>query len=71
MNGFKISFMRWKDVIKNSIKNISQHPIDFLNAEMRTKIMSNAVKGYISKNNSYTIPSLTMKELGILYARRR
>jgi hypothetical protein len=34
--GFNVRFMKWSDVVKNSVKNISLHPMDFLKAEMKT-----------------------------------
>jgi hypothetical protein len=68
--GFNVRFMKWSDVVKNSVKNISLHPLDFLKAEMKAKIMSNAIKGFLTRNKGYTIPSLTKEEFKILYGRR-
>ena len=68
--GFNVRFMKWSDVVKNSVKNISLHPMDFLKAEMKTWIMSNAIKGFLTRNKGYTIPSLTKEEFKILYGRR-
>ncbi|MEM3836232.1 glycosyltransferase [Pyrobaculum sp.] len=62
--GFRVRFMKEFDLAKNTLKNILTHPLSFIKAEIRTKVMLNYLLG------RYYVPALTSNEMKIVYAKR-
>lgn len=62
--GFVIRFMTGNDLVKNALKNSFLHPISFIKAEARTKVVLNYFK------RKYDVPALSREEYKILYGRK-
>ncbi|MQL56471.1 FkbM family methyltransferase [Acidianus ambivalens] len=62
--GFVIRFMTGNDLLKNALKNSFLHPISFIKAETRTKVILNYFK------RKYDVPALSREEYKILYGRK-
>ena len=62
---FAVREMRRTDVIKNALRNVLSHPIDFFRAEAKTKVFINALRGF------YKVPALEEEEsVRIIYVSR-
>lgn len=66
--GFEIREMTRRDLIKNTIRNVITHPLDFLRAEMKTKTLSKFLK------KEYKVPAIdsnsVTEQVKIIYAKR-
>ncbi|QGA53815.1 FkbM family methyltransferase [Sulfolobus sp. E5-1-F] len=63
--GFSIKEMTKTDLIKNAIRNIVTHPLDFLKAETRTKTIMRTM------SREYKVPALSNENLvRIVYGKR-
>ena len=61
--GFRIREMTRADLIRNTLRNILSHPIDFLRAEFKTRTLIKALRGV------YKVPALEEGEnVRIIYA---
>jgi len=63
--GFKIRFMRSRDLYKNTIKNVTFHFPSFLDAEIKTKVLLNTILF-----RRYEVPALSNNEFRIVYGKR-
>ena len=62
---FTVREMRRTDLIKNALRNVLSHPIDFFRAEARVKTLLKALKGV------YKVPALEEEgSVRIIYALR-
>ena len=64
-NGFTVREMTRTDLIRNALRNILSHPIDFFRAEAKTKVFIKALKGV------YKVPPLDEKCIRMIYALRK
>jgi len=62
--GFVIRFMTRDDLVRNSVKNAFLHPISFIKAEVRTKVLLNYFR------RRYSVPALSREEYKIVYGWR-
>ena len=68
--GFKVSQYKTLDEVKETIKAIVLHPVDFLNLEKKSDYL--AFKGFLrSIYSNNPIPSIGHPELKMIYASRR
>ncbi|AAK41132.1 Conserved hypothetical protein [Saccharolobus solfataricus P2] len=61
---FVIRFMTRGDLVRNTVRNALLHPISFIKAEARTKVVLNYFK------RKYYVPALSGDEYKIVYGRR-